>query len=146
MKKFVFTMTMAVVAAIGIQPIMAGPMQDVEIKKVPAKHTKANSGPQMYREYCAACHGMNGTGDGPAVPALKATPSDLTALSAKNGGKFPGMDVEAILRGNKELAAHGSAEMPTWGPIFRSLDANASSALMELRVRNLTDYLKSIQK
>jgi len=146
MKKLLFVVTIAAASAIGIQPIVAGPLQDVEIRKVPAKHTKADSGSQMFREYCAACHGVNGIGDGPAVPALKTAPADLTGMSARNGGKFPSMDAMAILRGTKEMAAHGSADMPTWGPIFRTLDTNSQPAIMELRIHNLTEYLKSIQK
>lgn len=120
--------------------------QDVQIKKVPAPHTKASSGSQMFREYCAACHGLTGVGDGPAGPALKGAPADLTSLKAANHGNFPEARIGAVLRGSVDFHAHGSADMPTWGPLFHSMDGGNDSALMELRVHNLTEYLKSIQK
>ena len=120
--------------------------QDVQIKKVPVPHTKASSGSQMFREYCAACHGLTAVGNGPAAPALKVAPPDLTSLKAANHGNFPEAKVNAILRGRVDFNAHGSADMPTWGPLFHSMDGGNNSALMELRVHNLTEYLNSIQK
>jgi mono/diheme cytochrome c family protein len=59
-------------------------------RRVPAPYTSPISGSEMYREYCAACHGVSGKGNGPAAPALKTTPTDLTQLAARNGGVFPG--------------------------------------------------------
>ena len=116
----------------------------VEVKKVSAPRTKASSGAQMFKEYCSACHGLNGMGDGPATPALKMPPSDLTQLKAKNDGKFPHEKVSQILRGN-DVVAHGSSDMPTWGPIFHQLD-NGDRSIDEIRVHNLAKYLESIQK
>jgi len=41
------------------------------------------------------------------------------------------------------MAAHGSREMPTWGPLFRAADNSTSIA--ELRLTNLLKYLDEIQ-
>src|ERR1039458_2265890 len=59
------------------------------IHKTPVGRTSASSGNEMYRAYCAACHGTDGKGDGPASEALKSRPLDLTDLAKRNGGKFP---------------------------------------------------------
>ena len=40
-------------------------------------------------------------------------------------------------------AAHGSRDMPVWGPIFRSLDS--SDARNRVRIANIVDYVASIQ-
>ena len=36
------------------------------IQKTPVGRTSASSGKEMYWAYCAACHGTDGKGDGPA--------------------------------------------------------------------------------
>jgi len=69
----------------------------------------------MFINYCAACHGKDGKGDGPAASALKVAPADLTALAQKNSGKYPVMRVTSVLNGQANLAAHGNKEMPVWG-------------------------------
>ena len=42
------------------------------------------------------------------------------------------------------IPAHGSKEMPVWGPNLHD-DGGHSTAQVELRIRNLTNYLESIQ-
>jgi mono/diheme cytochrome c family protein len=115
-----------------------------EIKHVPAAYTDPSSGKAMYTAYCASCHGADGKGDGPAAPALKMPATNLTTLSVKNNGTFPAAHVAAMLQGDSLTAAHGSKDMPVWGPIFRSMGSH-SQAQVQLRIRNLTNYLESIQ-
>ena len=38
-------------------------------------------GPNLYKAYCAVCHGPNAKGDGPMAKSLKTAPSDLTRIS-----------------------------------------------------------------
>lgn len=118
--------------------------QETKIKKVPIKPTAADSGEEMYKEYCGACHGKAGKGDGPAVAALKAPPPDLTLLAKNNGGKFPAEHVSAVLQMGVVEAAHGSKDMPVWGPLFGSV-SHQDPAITHLRISNLTDFIKSIQ-
>jgi len=97
-----------------------------EIKRVPAAYTDPSSGKGMYDAYCASCHGVDGKGDGPAAPALKVLPTNLTSLAIKNGATFPAAHVSAVIRGATVTLAHGSKDMPVWGPIFHSMGATAS--------------------
>jgi mono/diheme cytochrome c family protein len=116
-----------------------------QVKHVPAKRTSAASGEEMYKEYCASCHGLSGKGDGPAAPAMKTPPADLTGLSARNGGQFPDSKVAQAIKAGPQIPAHGSAEMPVWGPIFSAMRTTASDAEVQLRIYNLTEYLKGLQ-
>lgn len=115
------------------------------IKHVTVKPTSAASGKEMFTSYCAVCHGTDGKGDGPAASALKATPADLTMLSKNNGGKFPAMKVSSVLRGTSDLAAHGSKEMPVWGPLFHSISGGNDGEVQQ-RVANLTHYVETLQE
>ncbi len=125
------------------QPQAAQPPQKV-IKHVPIQHTSAASGEEMYTSYCAACHGKDGKGAGPAAEALKVPPSDLTTLSKKNGGKYPALKVSSIIRGEDVVAAHGSRDMPVWGKLFWSISGGSDAEVLQ-RVANLNHYVESIQ-
>jgi mono/diheme cytochrome c family protein len=116
-----------------------------QIKHVPVKATSAASGQEMYASYCAVCHGANATGNGPAQSALKIPATDLTTLAQKNGGKYPGLHVSSVLRGDAELAAHGSKDMPVWGPLFRNL-SQGHDAEVQQRIANINAYIESLQK
>jgi mono/diheme cytochrome c family protein len=101
-------------------------------------------GPDLYRHYCATCHGGDGKGNGPAAAALKVPPPDLTLLARRRSGVFPVRDVEAIVRGGTRVTAHGSDVMPVWGPIFYALDP--SDARAKARISSLVAHIESIQQ
>ncbi len=119
-------------------------MAQTEIKKVPAPYTSPASGREMYVSYCASCHGKDGKGAGPAASALKQAPPDLTILGKQNKGNFPQDHVVAVITGKAELAAHGSKDMPVWGPVFWKISQGHPEEVQQ-RVTNLANYLKSIQ-
>jgi mono/diheme cytochrome c family protein len=116
-----------------------------EIRHVPVKATSPASGVEMYKTYCAVCHGTDGTGNGPAASALKVPPTDLTLLAQKNGGKYPAMKVVTTIRGEEALPAHGSKDMPIWGKLFWSMSGGHESEVQQ-RVSNLNTYIESMQK
>ena len=116
-----------------------------EIKHVPITQTSPASGHEMYKTYCAVCHGTDGKGNGPAADALKVPPTDLTALAAKNGGKYPALKVSAVISGEEALPAHGSKDMPIWGHLFRSMSGGHESEVQQ-RVANLNKYIETLQK
>ena len=113
-----------------------------KIKKVPAAPTSAASGKEMFDAYCAACHGADGKGNGPAASALKKLPPDLTLLAQKNGGTFPTMRVMSSIR-DVTQNVHGSKDMPVWGPVLKSVSPN--DATVAQRISNLTGYIQSLQ-
>ena len=100
-------------------------------------------GPDLFRAYCAVCHGSRGKGDGPAAPALKAKVPDLTLLAKNNGGQFPSARVRRIVAGDEVLASHGSREMRIWGPIFHQVEEDRDYG--NVRLENLVKYVESIQ-
>lgn len=114
------------------------------IKNVPVTATSPSSGAEMYKTYCAVCHGTDGKGNGPAASALKVPPTDLTVLAKNNGGKYPDLKVAATIRGEATLPAHGSKEMPVWGHLFWGM-SHGHEGEVQQRVGNLTKYIESLQ-
>jgi mono/diheme cytochrome c family protein len=102
------------------------------------------TGGDLFRFYCASCHGRQGKGDGPMVSALNRRPPDLTIIARRNGGQFPTDQVERFVTGAREpTLAHGSAEMPVWGPIFQALDPH--DRMNRIRIENVVAFIESIQ-
>ena len=114
-----------------------------KLKTVPASATSPASGKEMFNAYCASCHGVDGKGNGPAAAALKKPPTDLTMLAKNNGGKFPAMRVMSAIQEGAQ-SAHGSKDMPVWGPILLSVSNNRPSTVSQ-RVSNLNGYIESLQ-
>lgn len=111
---------------------------------IPVNKTAPNNGKEMYKNYCAPCHGTDGKGSGPVALSLRARPTDLTELSKNNNGKFPDTHIVAILQFGSDTPAHGSAAMPVWGPILGGMN-KTNIQDKQLRISNLTRYLETIQ-
>jgi mono/diheme cytochrome c family protein len=114
------------------------------VKHVPIRPTNAASGQEMFKSYCAVCHGQDGKGNGPAASALKMPVTDVTTLAQKNAGKYPGLHVSSVIRGEADLPAHGSKDMPVWGPLFLRI-SQGHEAEVQQRIANLNQYIESIQ-
>lgn len=106
-----------------------------------AQKGKNDRGQKLFMTYCASCHGENAKGNGPAAPALKTAPADLTNIPKENG-KFPALKVKRIIGGDDLISWHGSREMPIWGNIFRE-QRDRTEAIGNIYA--LTMYLESIQ-
>ncbi len=102
------------------------------------------SGHDLFVAYCASCHGKDGKGKGPAAASLKTPPPDLTTLTKRHEGKFPMAQVADTISGESAMSAHGSREMPVWGPFFLALSGMKEKAA-KARIEDLTSYLESIQ-
>lgn len=108
---------------------------------------KSLAGRDIFEFYCATCHGSDGKGHGPVAAALKDPVPDLTRLARGRGGVFPRQRVESyVTNGGGVLlsAAHGTSDMPVWGPLFRGLDP--SNTLVRIRIANVVGYIESIQE
>ncbi|MGD1021427.1 MAG: cytochrome c [Candidatus Sulfotelmatobacter sp.] len=102
-------------------------------------------GARIFQTRCASCHGADGRGHGPASVALKESLQDLTLISQRNGRRFPEQHVKDIIEGKQSAPpAHGSREMPIWGPIFHEVEADQDWG--EVRLDAVTKYLESIQQ
>jgi mono/diheme cytochrome c family protein len=102
------------------------------------------AGKDNFDRYCAPCHGRDGRGAGPVSSALRTQPADLTSLARRNDGHFPHDRVVAFVTGTgRDVAAHGSADMPVWGPIFRGLDP--SDDRVRQRIDNVVTFIESLQ-
>ncbi len=102
-------------------------------------------GAAIFRQYCAACHGADARGHGPASAALKHAVPDLTRISQRNKGTFPFERVKKTIEGKDPgPIAHGNREMPIWGPIFHEVESDQD--LGEVRLEAITKYLESLQQ
>jgi len=111
---------------------------------LPLERTSPTDGKQMYTNYCAPCHGVDGRGNGPAAKALKNQPADLTGLAKANHGKYPDTHIVSVVQFGTEVTAHGSMLMPVWGPILGRMN-RTNSQEKDLRVSNLSRYLETLQ-
>lgn len=114
-----------------------------KVQRVEMQRTYAGSGEEMYSQYCASCHGMDGKGAGPAAVALREAVPDLTKMAQNNGGEFPAASVMMTLGRIEGPGAHGSKEMPVWGHLFRGSGDN--EPIVQIRIYNLTRYIESLQ-
>lgn len=135
-------MTRSILVVLASLAFTAAAAEAQQIKQAPMKRVPASDGAAMFNSYCASCHGLGATGDGPAAKALAKAPADLTRISARNGGQFPVVRVKRYIEGADEVTAHGSRDMPVWGTLFRSLEPD----LVPLRIQALSEFLESIQR
>jgi len=110
-------------------------------KKVPSAPAEL-SGAELFRSYCAPCHGGDAKGNGPMATVLKVPPPDLTGLSKRNNGTFPADRVTAVLKNGIDVPAHGTVEMPIWGSTFADIKTHR---VIVMRVDELIRYLQSVQ-
>lgn len=134
-----FVLGCAVIIRAGAKP------QTLQSKDQLAGLTYSVKGPDLYRSYCAPCHGLGAKGDGPVAPALKVKVPDLTLLAKNNRGAFPSARVRSVVMGDEAMASHGSRDMPVWGPIFHETEKEQGLP-KNVKLENLLHYLESIQQ
>jgi mono/diheme cytochrome c family protein len=115
-------------------------------------------GNDLYRAYCAQCHGETGKGDGVRAPTLRTPAPDLTMIAVRNDGKFNRIGVQRFIEGDRPgrilkrgptgnpvlIDDNGVAdEMPVWGIVFRYMWPDQP---VLIRTGSLARYLEKIQE
>jgi hypothetical protein len=104
------------------------------------------SGSELFKTYCAACHGTSARGDGPLAEDMRKPPPDLTQFAARNGDVFPAALVARIIDGRQPVKGHGGPDMPVWGDAFKASRSCSSEEAVQARIRALVEFLQHIQE
>ena len=105
----------------------------------------AQMGADLYRMYCASCHGTTARGDGPLAASMRRTPPNLTEITKRLKGAFPKELIFKIIDGRERVPGHGGPDMPVWGDAFMRTSDNADRNSVQFRIQALVDYLETIQ-
>ncbi|WP_425049697.1 c-type cytochrome [Psychromarinibacter sp. S121] len=114
-----------------------------------AQAQDVQTGEALFQSYCAGCHGVDATGEGPLAPLLTVPVSDLTTLAARSGGEFPLIRVVELIDGRQLLQGHGGP-MPVFGPMLGGGSAvldGPEGSVVQTRgdVVRIAEYLMSLQ-
>lgn len=102
---------------------------------------------------CAACHGVDGKGNGPLGNLLQRSPPDLTLLAKNNNGVLPMNRLYEVMAG-EGVPSHGSRDMPIWGKEYlveesqrlrEARGAYDAPAVVRARILTLLEYVARIQ-
>lgn len=102
---------------------------------------------------CAACHGVDGKGNGALGNLLQRSPPDLTMLAKNNNGVLPMNRLYQVMEG-VGVPSHGAREMPIWGQEYlveesqKLREARGSydaPAVVRARILTLLEYISRIQ-
>lgn len=104
------------------------------------------NGSQLFRSYCASCHGAGGKGDGPLAANLRVAPSDLTRLAKRNHGKFDADKIRRAVDGRGPREIHGGSDMPVWGDAFKRAGEGYSEAKVKERIDALVEHISTLQE
>lgn len=128
-------------------PLITAPLMLFTSAAQPADYV-AMSGKDLYARFCAACHGIDGRGDGPVAASFTVEVPDLTLIARRAGGKYPRERIARIIDGRHILGAHGSRTMPVWGEDLSRIDAGDPNAERAARIviDRLADYVWLLQK
>ncbi len=107
----------------------------------------AGSGKKLFESLCIACHGVDGTGNGPVAQALSPKPPDLTLITRRRGGSADWGEISKFIDGRTEVAAHGSRQMPVWGKELQphAADTSVKEEAVQGDLAAIVEYLRSIQ-
>lgn len=127
----------AMIAALLFMPVAAA-AQDAPMKQT-------TPGGEVFRTYCASCHGTSARGDGPLAASMKRKPANLTEIAKRNGGQYPSDLVFRTIDGRQPVRGHGGPDMPVWGDAFERSREAGDQARVKSVIQSLVDYLESIQ-
>ena len=97
-------------------------------------------------QYCASCHGVDGTGNGPVAAELSQKPANLRLLGEKYGMPLPGYKLAQIIDGRDTVRAHGARDMPVWGEkLYAAGEAPRAELSIGETIGKIIAYLNTIQ-
>ena len=132
------------------------------VKAAPMRPIASVNGKDVYKAYCAGCHGDDLKGNGPLSAGMKVRPSDLTTIAVRHDGQFVTANIENYINGwnrvprsmadvadrQRAIETGENTEviptMPAFGPIFARLYPQEVRD-RQIRMANLLSYLKSQQ-
>lgn len=127
-----------VVAGMMLAPALATPALAQE-------YTQTTPGAEVFRTYCAVCHGTAARGDGPLASSMRQKPANLTEIAKRNGGQFPSEMVFRTIDGRQPIRGHGGPDMPVWGDAFAKSREAGDAERVKTVIQSLVDFLASIQ-
>ncbi len=138
-RRWIFLFQFALIGVLRVAPVQAQEQEVIE------------AGKREFQRSCAACHGVDAKGNGPAANTLSVKPADLTQMSKKHGGTFLFWQTYDKISGRDEavtIRGHGTREMPIWGDRFRLEPGTNEQYALGVRGRllALVHYLQSIQE
>jgi nucleotide-binding universal stress UspA family protein len=122
-----------------------GLINSAAAQEPPQEYRQATVGREVFRTYCASCHGTNGQGDGPLASAMTRKPANLTEIAKRNGGQFPTEMVFRTIDGRQPVRGHGGPDMPVWGDVFTRTRDAGDAERVKLVIDSLVKFLDSIQ-
>lgn len=113
----------------------------------PSGTVETRTGAQLFANYCAACHGAVGEGDGPVASIMNTNVPNLRTLAQRNGGTFPRDTVRAYIDGRTLPVSHGDRQMPIWGDVFGwgAEEGQRSEELTDMRINAVVEHLATLQ-
>jgi mono/diheme cytochrome c family protein len=147
---------MLAIAAVVVGSVLGGSLTALEQEAPPAGATRSQTqaeltaqklnGHDLFRTYCASCHGTTGVGDGPLASSLRRRPANLRQIAKRNGGQYPAELVYRVIDGRQPVRGHGGPDMPVWGDAFARTTDATDDAGVSRKIQALVAYLQSIQE
>ena len=103
------------------------------------------SGADLYVNYCASCHGLQGEGDGPVAAVMQVNVPNLRTLAMRSDGEFPTDAVTAYVDGRQSPSSHGDRRMPIWGNVFQWNEGADSEDLARRRIEAVVEFIGELQ-
>ena len=109
------------------------------------EYKQTTSGGEIFRTYCASCHGTSALGNGPLASAMNRKPANLTEIAKRNGGEYPSELVFKVIDGRQAVRGHGGPDMPVWGDVFQKSRDAGDAERVKAVIQSLVEFLDSIQ-
>lgn len=150
MKKIVLSLLISLPALLLMATTLEA-MTSTNNDSTPAPAIGVDLGRGDFMNYCAACHGATGVGDGTVAEFLTLTPANLTLLTKRNAGQFPRERITEVIDGRVVVKVHGLRDMPIWGDWFRreasqtEADKAHAEDIANARIKALVDFIETLQ-